>query len=309
MELLKFEGHIGGVTQATWSNDESKVLTVSRDYTARIWDAASGAELVRFESVLEATWSQDESRILTVGIDGTARILYTGISDLLAATCRRAPRNFNIEEWNRFIKGPYRPTCEEAPIPSDVIDAIKTQAASETQAGNIPAATVLLSQLDRWLRTNGQYLTFEVETNPYLNLARLLFVADDYAEGIVALANAQVISPTIDITTTLPVSDWNQVCRHGALASVATEVMPACARAVALAPEHGDYRDSRGLALALTGDVPGAIEDFRFFVAWAKTTGQGRNVDWREEWIARLEAGESPAVVFDAATLQRLRNE
>ena len=38
--------------------------------------------------------------------------------------------------------------------------------------------------------------------------------------------------------------------------------MAACEQAVELEPDHGGYRDSHGLARALTGDYPGAIVDF-----------------------------------------------
>ena len=38
-ELVKLAGHTGAVNQATWSRDESKILTPSDDGTARIWDA------------------------------------------------------------------------------------------------------------------------------------------------------------------------------------------------------------------------------------------------------------------------------
>ena len=308
-ELIRLTGHTGAVGQATWSQDESKVLTASSDSTARIWDAASGRELVKLEDS-GAKWSKDQSRVLIISADNIVHIMYIEVGEIVAAACHRAQRNFTWEEWNRFssIEG-YRPTCDEALIPLDVIDAIRAQAATEVQAGNLVTATAMLNQLDGWLRTNGQYSTFEVETNPYLNLAKTLFEANSYVEGMVALANAQAISPTINITEALSANSWNDVCRRSALAGAAIEAMPACERAAALMPEHGGYRDSRGLARALTGDVPGAIADFRFFVEWAKTTGRGRNVDWREAWIARLEAGESPDAVFDAETLERLRNE
>ena len=99
---------------------------------------------------------------------------------------------------------------------------------------------------------------------------------------------------------------WNNVCWDGSLDGAASAVMPACERAVALAPEDGGIRDSRGLARALTGDLKGAIEDFEFFVKQAEATGSGANVDWRRAWIAALQDGENP---FDAATLEQLRNE
>ncbi len=74
-----FYGHTDRVLQASWSQNESRVLTRSDDGTARIWDAESGAELVRLvgrhtDVVRQASWSQDESRVLTCSDDGTARI-------------------------------------------------------------------------------------------------------------------------------------------------------------------------------------------------------------------------------------------
>jgi len=72
------QGHTDDVTNATWSHDDSKILTSSDDNTVRIWDAASGQELVRLEdhtaNVTHATWSRDDSKILTSSDDNTVRI-------------------------------------------------------------------------------------------------------------------------------------------------------------------------------------------------------------------------------------------
>ena len=77
-ELARLTGHTDAVYQATWNQDESRILTASGDDTARIWDAQTGQELARLAghtaAVTQATWSQDESRILTASGDGTARI-------------------------------------------------------------------------------------------------------------------------------------------------------------------------------------------------------------------------------------------
>ena len=72
-------------------------------------------------------------------------------------------------------------------------------------------------------------------------------------------------------------------------------------QAVALVPDNGDVRDSRGLARALTGDVAGAIDDFEAFVAW---TQNDRDRAQRQDWIAALRAGENP---FTAEELRSLR--
>ena len=99
----------------------------------------------------------------------------------------------------------------------------------------------------------------------------------------------------------------NAVCWLGSVHGYAAVVMPACERAVELGPGDGVYRDSRGLARALTGDPRGALEDFRAFVEWSRTTAALEEFrPKRERFIAELEAGRNP---FDAATLEDLRNE
>ena len=100
----------------------------------------------------------------------------------------------------------------------------------------------------------------------------------------------------------------NSLCWLGSLDGFAAQVMPACNRAVAIAPADrvAGERDSRGVARALTGDKAGAIADFQAFVDWSKTSGQydpaGKQ---RESWISALEQSRNP---FDKATLDSLRS-
>jgi hypothetical protein len=90
--------------------------------------------------------------------------------------------------------------------------------------------------------------------------------------------------------------------------------MDYCETAVKLAPNNGDFLDSRGLARALTGNVTGAIADFEAAVRLAKKAQQPSDpnatrefITTRTAWIAALQAGTAPAEVFDAATLAGLR--
>ncbi|MEQ9504833.1 MAG: TIR domain-containing protein, partial [Hyphomonas sp.] len=70
--------HEGPAFGAAFSKDESRILTWSADKTARLWDAATGAQigpaLQHEEAVLGAAYSRDESRILTWSADRTARL-------------------------------------------------------------------------------------------------------------------------------------------------------------------------------------------------------------------------------------------
>ena len=71
-------GMASWVTSAVSSSDGQRVLTASDDNTARIWDAKTGSELIRFEGhgsgVRSAVFSADGQRVVTASDDNTARI-------------------------------------------------------------------------------------------------------------------------------------------------------------------------------------------------------------------------------------------
>src|SRR4051794_24818198 len=66
------------VTNGAYSPDGSRILTTSRDHTARIWDATTGKPLLTLTghtgSVTSGAYSPDGSRILTTGEDRTAQV-------------------------------------------------------------------------------------------------------------------------------------------------------------------------------------------------------------------------------------------
>jgi trimethylamine:corrinoid methyltransferase-like protein len=82
-------------------------------------------------------------------------------------------------------------------------------------------------------------------------------------------------------------------------------VLDICELAVSLDPSNGAIRDSRGVALALTGKYDQAIQDFQAYVDWSKQNGR-YDIDarQREEWIAALKRGQDP---FSEQVLQSLR--
>ena len=71
-------GHSGIVFSAAFSADGKRVVTGSGDYTARLWDVASGAELRAFEGhsevVTSVAFSPDGKQVLTGSRDRTARL-------------------------------------------------------------------------------------------------------------------------------------------------------------------------------------------------------------------------------------------
>src|SRR5262249_57478965 len=79
---------------------------------------------------------------------------------------------------------------------------------------------------------------------------------------------------------------WNDLCWFGSLEGFATDVMAACERAVSLEPDHGDIRDSRGVARALTEDYPGAINDFQQYLEWGPKNGASEErIRHPQHWI------------------------
>lgn len=99
----------------------------------------------------------------------------------------------------------------------------------------------------------------------------------------------------------------NRICWFGTLHDAFSQVMSACERAVELDPDNARYRDSRGVARALAGDVTGAIEDLRAYVSSVEDRGKlAARRDRRQIWIEALEADREP---FDSMELHRLRGE
>ncbi|WP_173012835.1 AAA family ATPase [Niveispirillum sp. SYP-B3756] len=71
-------GHEGGVISASFSPDGTRIVTVSGDKTARVWDAASGRGIAILRGhedlIRSASFSPDGTRIVTVSDDKTARV-------------------------------------------------------------------------------------------------------------------------------------------------------------------------------------------------------------------------------------------
>jgi WD40 repeat protein/DNA-binding SARP family transcriptional activator len=76
--LLTFTGHTASVFGLDWSATGDRLLTVSNDGTAKIWDAATGAELLSYAfgpQLTEGKWSPDMKRIALSAADGKVRIV------------------------------------------------------------------------------------------------------------------------------------------------------------------------------------------------------------------------------------------
>jgi WD40 repeat protein/tRNA A-37 threonylcarbamoyl transferase component Bud32 len=146
---------------------------------------------------------------------------------------------------------------------------------------------------------------FPVHPSVVLNILSDIRDVKDRTAASAALKKAVQISLQSDDPL---LSD--DVCWSGATEGFAKEALPACDHTVQLDANNGGYHDSRGLARALTGDTTGAIQDFEFFLNWARgndlstektSVGCPGNPPTfckaykqeREDWIAALKAGKS----------------
>jgi WD40 repeat protein len=73
------DGHLDAVLAAAFSRDGRRVITASRDRSARLWDSASGQEERLFREGHEFTTStvtffQQDTRLLTSALDNSTRI-------------------------------------------------------------------------------------------------------------------------------------------------------------------------------------------------------------------------------------------
>lgn len=76
--LLRLEGHSAVVSEVVFSPDGEKIVSVSDDHTAKLWDARNGKCILTFEGhsgwVNSVTFSPDGQRILTTSEDTTVRV-------------------------------------------------------------------------------------------------------------------------------------------------------------------------------------------------------------------------------------------
>ena len=76
--LFTLYGHTGAVRSVAFSPDGTRIVTGSRDQTAKVWDARTGTPLLELKGhtgrVSDVAFSPDGTRIVTGSADGTAKV-------------------------------------------------------------------------------------------------------------------------------------------------------------------------------------------------------------------------------------------
>ena len=309
-ELIRFN-HDDVVRAASFSPDGSKVITGSYDKTARIWDMSTGKELARLEhgqGVEVVSFSPDSRKVITGSYDKTAQIWPVSSKNLINEVCSRITRNLTAEEWISYLNSDvsqYGLVCKNLPVHPSVLIAGQNAVIQDDVARGIAIfnrAKLLQPDLDL------DPTTLEIDRDPQ-KTARAVAASEkiergsEYAKsGKVdeAIQLYQETQKTIDISA----DQWNSLCWFGSLHRRATDVMFACDKAVTLNPSSKWIRKSRGVAKALTGNVPVAIEDLQIFVNSLDPSAQAKASE--KQWIEQLRSGQSP---FTDDLLQNLLKE
>jgi hypothetical protein len=86
-EIRKFTGHTQYVQRALFTKDCKRIISASADNTLRLWDAATGKELLVFQGhtggVLGVALSPDDKTVLSGSFDGSVRLWETKSGKLL----------------------------------------------------------------------------------------------------------------------------------------------------------------------------------------------------------------------------------
>jgi WD40 repeat protein len=315
-QLLKTFSHGDSVRGIAFSRDSKTIASASLDKTIKLWNLEGQLLNTLFghgDAVSSVAFSPDGKTIASGGgpVDKTVIVWNLDLDDLLARSC----------DWlHDYLKNPNNGMSEDDER-RQICDGVKPsapllvdQGRALAKEGNIEGAVAKFQQaqkLDPSLKFDPKAEAQQSRAQSLLDKGESLVDESKIKEAIAAYTEAQKLDPTLEISA----DSWHSLCWDGSVHGYAKDVMFACEKAVALAPDHGYIRGSRGLARALMGNTQGAIEDFDAYVQWSNSAQARANNNeqwlayWRskeQRWIADLKAGKNP---FTPDEMKSLLNE
>ncbi len=266
------KGHTMGVRSVAYSPDGKTIISGSNDRTLRLWRLGTWEDWLKMACnriILHPVLVAPETQFV-----GDAEMI--SMAQEAGKTCQKLA--WNDAEKAQFLVNRGRSIAGQG----DFSQAIATfqQAQKLLPSIKVPAEDKVKQWAAVGLIEQGENIVQEGKVQ----------------EAVDAFLKAK----QFDATWKIPQKSWNTLCWYGALQGGAKAVISACDTAVALAPGKVDFRDSRGVARALTGDTAGAIEDFQAFI---EGTDSAEAKKRRQGWIDALKKGENPFTPKEIAKL------
>jgi len=325
---VELDGHTGWVTGVAFSPDGKTLVSSSLDGSIRLWDSQSYLNIGQLTGLgiaqqFSPIFSSDGSTLYAGGTGVMEQATPTTLAMLAdrglvaqwvfgpakwdGIACAIAQRNFSLNEWRSYFgTKAYHKTCANLPLHPSVVEKFIQSEQTKLGTGGKQAA------LNDFVTTLPLDPTLAGELETSLDT----FPVDDVMLNAAQHMNTGDATPAVEMYQALhalgadkrvSADTWNGVCWLGSLWGQAQKVLDICNLAVSLEPSNASIRDSRGLALAITGKTQAAIADFQALVDWCQQNGCSDTLgSQREQWIAALKSGQNP---FNEQLLQSLRNQ
>jgi WD40 repeat protein/energy-coupling factor transporter ATP-binding protein EcfA2 len=293
----------GGLADLAFSGDGRTLVAASMFGSVALLDVKAirqfGTLRTYINSPVSLAFNPRDSRMLAAAANGTVTLWNLDPASWKTQACRFANRNLSFDEWQQYEEGPYQKTCEDLPVSPTLMNSARAM----VRDGNSKGAIVLLrrvSELDPSSHIDPEREVVKDQALEAASRANQLSRTRPL-EALKHLQEAVRLDPSVKIAA----ETWNVVCWIGSLqgADAAATVMVACQKALEAEPDNIGFRDSRGLARAMSGDPDGAIADFQAYI------DSGPNPQFkaqRQEWVKALQSGQNP---FTPEVLKSLQNE
>ena len=311
-ELKTLKGHTAEVIDvsfspvgASLSSDIGKTIaSASLDNTVKLWNA-DGKELKTLKGhtaeVIGVSFSPDGKTIASASLDNTVKLWNLNFGDLVAQGCDWLKDYLTTHpDALEELSGCQTPALWVAAAPTWVMNGDDL-----ARAGKQPEAITLYRKaqsrnpgLKFDPATKAQQLTSQGAAERLIDESTSHAKRGEVKDALSAVSQAQALYPQVKIT----VDDWDNLCWYGSLHGSPRNVLFACEKSVAMAPqdELGYYRDARGVARAMTGNTAGAVADFQAYTRWIT---ESKRKAKRQRWIKDLQAGRNP---FTPAEIKKL---
>ncbi len=313
--LQTLSGHSSRVYSVAWSSDGKTLASGSYDKTIILWNLdlkdldlkdllGKGCQFIDNFLVIHPDILSEVEACQTPTLRTEAAKVFVLQGEKLARQQDRnnAIKNFqNALKWNPQLNFDAQRKAQQL-----VNAAFYLQRGGEKlskENGNLQDA---IADIEKALKIDP-----DLDVNQRLNVALLLiksannilkkdpikdFIKDNIHDSIFAITEAQkpAITEAQKLVPSLTINKdkvWNSLCWYSSIKGFAKDVMLACEKAVELEPDNEGFRDSRGLARALTGNIEGAIEDFQVYID--KTNDQIKK-EQRQGWVKALQSGQNP---------------